>query len=184
MLVACRWVESKFLSMGQRTGSCHAADLQNLLGKIQVQGEISIGDSIPIPDALKNLILDGLQAVVNIADSLDDNSLFQKQLPLVNKSIAMLRFARPAPHEYEPNPGLFPADNPTVQELITVIKQKISSFKRDTTGGSDKIFKFDLDLHDALTATALPIDLGADAAGIDLGLDASAKLDLVNLEIC
>jgi len=119
--------------------------------------------------------------VVNIADSLDDNSLFQKQLPLVNKSIAQVLDlpGRLRTNLQQPIQDYFAADStPTVQELITVIKQKILSFKRDTTGGNDKIFKFDLDLHDALTATALPIDLGADAAGIGLGLDASAKLDL------
>src|SRR3989475_11568549 len=152
-------------------------DLQDLPPKIHVNINISFNENLPIPLALRDLILEGLQALVNVADRLDGLPPFTLTLPLVDTSLAQ---ALDLPGQlrdnlYNPVVNYFASDTtPTVRELLQVLRRTFTSIVSPSTA-HELLFNFNF--HGEKTAT-LPIDLGVDASGLGLSVDASAGLNL------
>ena len=156
-------------------------ELQDLPGKIQVSiEEFSFNENLPIPAALRDLILEGLQTLVNVADDVDNLPPFLQTLPLVDKTLAealdlpgQLRASLQAPVV-----AYFAEDTtPTLKELIAVLRRTFTSVASPST---DQELLLNFDFDGAKTAS-LPINLGLDAGALGISVDASAKLDLATL---
>ena len=133
---------------------------------------------VPIPEALEQLILDGLDRLVEFADSLDDLGPFTTPLPVVDKSLAeLLDLPGSLRSEVQDPVVLYFANDPTptLHELFDVLEGPAGSGSplRATSDTLDPLLRFDLDLRAMVQDLAIDLD-----PGLGLALEASATLDL------
>jgi Ca2+-binding RTX toxin-like protein len=134
--------------------------------------------SIPIPDSVKQLILDGLNDVVNLGKSIESVPPLNVVIPGINKSLASIldisgnldRSIR------QPIVNYFNSDTtPTFEELYTVIKGQIG-------GGLDQVdsvAEFNIDLRKMISVDNLKLSLGAAADNVGLSLDGTLNVNAI-----
>ena len=61
--------------------------LAGLLSQLQIDGDLDLANNFPITNVVKQAILDGIQALVDFADNLDDSAPFTQTLPIINTSV-------------------------------------------------------------------------------------------------
>ncbi|NOS71718.1 MAG: hypothetical protein HOP33_17550, partial [Verrucomicrobia bacterium] len=142
-----------------------------------LSGNFAFNENLPIPGALRDILLEGLQTVVNVADSVDDLPPFLQTLPLVNTTLgaALDLPGRLRASLYEPVAAYFAEDTtPTLKELLVVLRRTFTTVSTPATA-NELVFDFNFDGN---KTTSLPIDLGLDAGALGIKVDAAARLNL------
>lgn len=125
---------------------------------------------IPIPESLKNLILNGLDDLVDFADDLDDLSPFTVTLPIIDQTLAEIINLPDQIHQRLRSPiqDYFNNDpTPTIGELFDVIENQFGG----STNNLEPIIEFNLDLQKIITQT-ITLSLADQGLGITFGADA------------
>jgi hypothetical protein len=131
---------------------------------------------IPIPNSLRDLILNGLNKLVDLTKAIEQTAPFNVTLPGIDKSIAKILGMSDKVHENvrKPIADYFAADaTPTVGELYDVIKATIGG---DMDNVSPTI-EFDIDLRKIFSVSDLKLALGSKADDAGLALDATLSAD-------
>jgi outer membrane protein OmpA-like peptidoglycan-associated protein len=130
---------------------------------------------VPIPDALRDLILDGLNSLVGLIEDLEAAAPLNVKLPVVDMSIAELLGVSEKLNESLRQPVIdyFAADlTPTVSELLDVLRATLGV----NADPLSPVLEFDLDLREMFSIENLEIKLGA--AADDVGLEFDGTLDV------
>ncbi|MEP7157786.1 MAG: right-handed parallel beta-helix repeat-containing protein [Chloroflexota bacterium] len=133
---------------------------------------------VPIPEALEQLILDGLNRLVEFADTLDNLGPFTTPLPVVDRTLAELIDlpGRLRTEVQNPVVSYFANDTtPTLHELFDVMEGSAGSDSpvRATSETMDALLRFELDLRAMVQDLLIELD-----PSLGLALEASATLDL------
>ncbi len=156
-------------------GDVTTLDLNDAVGKVERASHATafgpiLPDQtlqIPIPDSLKNAILDGLAGLVSFGEAIDSLPPLQLEIPGINKSLSELIDVSGAMDSKirQPIVDYFTNDaTPTFKELFAVLPASLG-----TWGAADgSTFEFDVDLRQVFAASDVPFSLGDDASGLKL----------------
>ena len=145
--------------------------LAGLLSQLQIDGDLDLANNFPITNVVKQAILDGIQALVDFADNLDDSAPFTQTLPIINTSVgqALDLPARLRQVLLQPIQQYFDDDKtPTVQEFADIVRAEIPSLARDTAALASDPLRFTLNLRAERTVKDLALDLGTAASSLGI----------------
>ncbi len=129
---------------------------------------------VPIPDALRDAILDGVNEVYSLAVSIESAPPFSVTLPVIDKTLAEIIGLSDGvdTNLRQPIVNYFATDStPTVNEFIDLLRDLLPE-----RAAVSAALEFELDLHKMISLEDIAIELGAAAGDVGLGLDGTLDL--------